>query len=210
MVLAFLGIFSASIAAIFQDNVKRLLAYSSIAQIGYMLLGISFDTQHGLAAGIVHMLNHALIKGGLFMVVGCFAFRLGSSRINDWRGAGRTMPWTSFAWAIGGLGLIGVPLTVGFISKWLLLTAAFESGRWYVGVLMLLSSLLAVVYVWRVVETLYFAEPSEQAKAASEAPLLMLIPTYLVIGCTLLFGVWTTYTAGLALQAASALLGVAP
>ncbi len=78
------------------------------------------------------------------------------------------------------------------------------------GVLMLLSSLLAVVYVWRVVETLYFAEPSEKAKAASEAPLLMLIPTYLVIGCTLLFGVWTTYTAGLALQAASALLGVAP
>ncbi len=132
MVLSFLGIFSASVAAIFQDNVKRLLAYSSIAQIGYMLLGVSFDTQHGLTAGIVHMFNHALIKGGLFMVVGCFALRLGSSRINDWRGAGRTMPWTSFAWAIGGLGLIGVPLTVGFISKWLLLTAALnrDDGTW--------------------------------------------------------------------------------
>ena len=210
MTLALLGIFAASIAAIFQNNVKRLLAYSSIAQIGYMLLGISMDTPDGLTAGIVHMFNHALIKGGLFMVVGCFVLRLGSSHINDLRGAGRTMPWTSFAWTIGGLGLIGVPLTVGFISKWLLLTSALDSGLWPVAVLMLLSSLLAVAYVWRVVETLYFAEPSEKAKAASEAPLLMLIPTYLVIGCTLLFGVWTTFTAGIALQAASALLGVTP
>ena len=207
MVMALGGIFSASIAAIFQDNVKRLLAYSSIAQIGYMLLGISLDTQSGLAAGIVHMLNHALIKGGLFMVVGCFVLRLGSSKISDWRGAGRTMPWTSFAWAVGGLGLIGVPVTVGFVSKWLLLTSVLEVGLWPVAVLMLLSSLLAVVYVWRVVETLYFAEPSEQAKEAKEAPLVMLIPTYLVIGSTLLFGVWTTYTAGLAVHAASALLG---
>ena len=166
------------------------------------------DTQEGLTAGIVHMLNHALIKGGLFMVVGCFAYRLGSTRISDLRGAGRTMPWTSFAWVIGGLGLIGVPLTVGFVSKWLLLTAAITSGYWPVAVLMLLSSLLAGVYVWRVVETLYFAEPSEQSKNATEAPLTMLIPTYLVIGCTLLFGVWTTYTAGIAIQAASVLLGL--
>ena len=210
MLLALVGIFGASVAAIFQDNVKRLLAYSSIAQIGYMLLGISMGNESGLAAGIVHMFNHALIKGGLFMVVGCFVLRLGTSHIGDWRGAGRTMPWTSFAWAIGGLGLIGVPVTAGFVSKWLLLTSAFETGHWPVAVLMLLSSLLAVVYIWRVVETLYFSEPSEKALAAKEAPLSMLIPTYVVIGATLVFGVWTPWSAGVALQAASELLGVAP
>ncbi len=210
MILALVGIFAASTAAIFQDNVKRLLAYSSVAQIGYMLLGISIANETGLTAGIVHMFNHAIIKGGLFMVVGCFVLRLGSSKIDDWRGAGRTMPWTSFAWAIGGLGLIGVPVTAGFISKWLLLTAAFETGRWPVAVLMLLSSLLAVVYVWRVVETLYFSEPSEKALAATEAPLGMLVPTYAVIASTLVFGVWTTYSAGIASQAAAALLGAAP
>ena len=110
MVFSLIGIFVASIAAIYQTDVKRLLAYSSVAQIGYMLLGISMSNIDGLTAGIVHMFNHALIKGGLFMVVGCFALRLGSVKLDDLRGAGKTMPWTSFAWAIGGLGLIGVPL----------------------------------------------------------------------------------------------------
>ena len=210
MMFALVGIFAASTAAIFQDNVKRLLALSSVAQIGYMLLGISMADATGLTAGIVHMFNHAIIKGGLFMVVGCFVLRLGSSDIDDWRGAGRTMPWTSLAWTLGGLGLIGVPVTAGFISKWLLLTAAFESGRWPVAVLMLLSSLLALVYVWRVVETLYFAETSEQAAGATEAPLGMLVPTYVVIGATLVFGVWTTYSAGIAARAAASLLGVTP
>jgi multicomponent Na+:H+ antiporter subunit D len=210
MVLALLGIFFASVAAIYQDNVKRLLAYSSVAQIGYMVLGISMASQAGLTAGIVHMFNHALIKGGLFMVMGCFVLRLGSAQIADMRGAGRTMPWTSIGWVLGGLGLIGVPLTAGFISKWLLLTAVLQSEVWPVAVLMLLSSLLAVVYVWRVVETLYFSEPSEQARAAKEAPASMLIPTFIVVGGTLLFGVWTEYSAGLAAQAATALIGVGP
>ena len=215
MVFSLIGIFVASIAAIYQTDVKRLLAYSSVAQIGYMLLGISMSNIDGLTAGIVHMFNHALIKGGLFMVVGCFALRLGSVKLDDLRGAGKTMPWTSFAWAIGGLGLIGVPLTGGFISKWLLLTAALKHDWLPVAVLMLISSLLAVVYVWRVVELLYFSEPSERAKKAKEAPALMLVPTYVVIAATVVFGCWTVYSAGLAQKAALALLkiseaGIAP
>ena len=117
MVFSLIGIFVASTAAIFQDDVKRLLAYSSVAQIGYMILGISMSNVDGLSAGIVHMFNHALIKGGLFMAVGCFVLRLGSSKLSDWSGAARTMPYTSLAWAIGGLGLIGVPLTAGFVKQ---------------------------------------------------------------------------------------------
>jgi len=162
----------------------------------------------GLTAGITHMYNHALIKGGLFMVVGCFALRIGSVKLDDLRGAGKTMPFTSFAWVIGGLALIGVPVTAGFVSKWLLLTSVVEMQWWAVAVLMLLSSLLAAVYVWRVVETLYFCEPSELAKSAKEAPMSMLIPTYVVIGATLVFGCWTVYSAELANKAAIALLGI--
>lgn len=210
MFLSLVGIFVASIAAIYQTNVKRLLAFSSVAQVGYMLLGISLATPLGLSGGIVHMFNHALIKGSLFMVAGCFALRLGSVQLSDWKGAGRTMPWTSFAWTIGGLGLIGVPLTAGFISKWLLLTSTFESHHWSIGMLLLVTSLLAIVYVWRVVETLYFYPPSDKAKAAREAPLSMLIPTYGLIIATLVFGVWTPYSAGIARQAANALLGGSP
>ncbi len=208
MVFSLIGIFVASAAAIYQTNVKRLLAYSSVAQIGYMLLGISMANVGGLTAGISHMFNHALIKGGLFMVVGCFALRIGSVKLDDLRGAGKTMPLTSFAWVIGGLGLIGVPVTAGFISKWLLLTSVIEMQWWSVAVLMLISSLLAVVYVWRVVETLYFSEPSELAKSAKEAPLMMLVPTYVVIGATIVFGCWTVYSAELANKAAMALLGI--
>ncbi len=209
-VFSLVGIFVASIAAIYQTNLKRLLAYSSIAQVGYMLLGISMNNQDGLTGGIVHMFNHAIIKGGLFLVVGCFALRLHSVRLDDLKGAARTMPWTSFAWVLGGLGLIGVPLTAGFISKWLLLTAALDNGLYPVAALMLLSSLLAVVYVWRVVELLYFAEPSEAVQSAREAPWSMLVPTYLVIISILVFGVWTSYSAGLASYAAQALLGGSP
>lgn len=208
MVFSLLGIFIASAAAIYQTDVKRLLAFSSVAQIGYMLLGVSMANVGGLTAGITHMFNHALIKGGLFMVVGCFALRIGSVKLDDLRGAGKTMPLTSFAWVIGGLGLIGVPMTAGFISKWLLLTAVLELNWWPVAVLMLCSSLLAVVYIWRVVETLYFAEPSDRAKSAKEAPLMMLIPTYVVIGATIVFGCWTVYSAGLANKAAMSLLGI--
>jgi multicomponent Na+:H+ antiporter subunit D len=210
MVFALTGIFVASVAAIYQSDVKRMLAYSSIAQIGYILLGISMATSEGLTAGLTHVFNHALIKGGLFMAVGCLVYRLGSSRIDDWRGAARTMPWTALAWSLGGLGLIGVPLTAGFVSKWLLLTSAVDSRQWPVAVLMLLSSLLAVVYVWRVVEVLYFSAPSERVKTAREAPPSMLIMTWLVIGATLVFGVWTDWSAGLAANAAAAVMGVSP
>ena len=100
-------------------------------------------------------------------------------------------------------------MTTGFVSKWLLLNAALESHRWPVAALMLLSSLLAVVYVWRVVEILYFSEPSEAAKSAKEAPASMLVPTYLVVAATLVFGCWTEYSAELARKAAMMLLGIA-
>lgn len=204
--LALLGIFAASIAAVFQENVKQLLAYSSIAQIGYMLLGVGLANQDGVTAAVVHLFNHAVTKGALFMVVGCFALRLGSVRLDDWRGAGQTMPLTSLAWVVGGLSLVGVPLTVGFVSKWLLLTSSLESERWIVAVPMLGSSLLAVIYVWKVVEVLYFSSPSTAVLRSREAPLSMLIPTYLLIGCCILFGCWTDYTAGLAGLAAAFLL----
>ena len=210
MVLSLVGIVAASTAAIFQTNVKRLLAYSSIAQVGYMVLGISFASVTGLTGGIVHMFNHALIKGGLFLAMGCLVFRLGSTQLADLRGIGRRMPVTMFAWVVGGLGLIGVPLTAGFVSKWYLISAALERGWWPVALLVLLSSLLALIYVWRVVEVAYFEEPPEDAAAVKEAPLAMLVPTYLLIGATIVFGVWTEWSVDFARQAAVLLLGGGP
>ncbi len=164
-------------------------------------------TELGLTGGIVHLFHHALIKGGLFLALGCIALRVGSVELDDLRGIGRRMPLTMFAWVLGGLGLIGVPLTAGFISKWYLVGAALERGWWPVAVLILISSLLALIYVWRVVEVAYFREPNERMVQVREAPLSMLIPVWVLIGATLFFGVWTSLSAGVARQAAAALLG---
>ena len=206
-VLAVIAMFAASAVAIFQTDLKRMLAYSSVAQIGYMILGVSFANVNGLAAGILHLFNHALIKGGMFLALGCIFYRLASVNINDMAGIGRRMPWTMGAFVVGGLGLIGVPLTVGFISKWYLVLGALERDWWLAAALVLLSSLLAVVYVWRVIEVAYLKPVSENASKIEDAPPAMLIPTWLLIGGSIYYGISTELTVGVAKQAAQQLLG---
>ncbi len=205
MPLAIAAMFAASFAAVFQGNLKRLLAYSSVAQVGYMLLGISFLSHTGLTAGIIHLFNHAVTKGALFMAVGCIVYSVGSARLVDLRGIGRQMPWTMAAFVIGGLSLIGVPLTVGFISKWYLIQAALEGGSLVFAGLIVASSLIAVVYIWRVVETAYL-EPNPPGRTYREAPLSMLLPTWALVAASVYFGVNSELTSSAASQAASALL----
>jgi len=207
MTLAVLGLLTGSFVAIFQQNVKRVLAYSSVAQIGYILLGISLATMMGLKAGMLHLFNHALMKGALFMAVGCFFYRTKSVRLDDLRGIGRKMPWTFGAFVIAGLSLIGVPLTVGFVSKWYLVQATLENGYWPLAVLVLGGSLLAVIYIWRVVEIAWFGNPSVRAVDATEAPLGLLIPTWALVLANLYFGTHTELTVGVADLAARTLLG---
>ena len=201
-----LAIFSGSLAAIYQDNVKKLLAYSSIAQIGYMVLGISLVSVTGLMAGILHLFNHALMKTALFMVVACFMLRVDSMSLKSLRGVGRQMPLTAMAFVIGGFSLIGVPLTVGFISKWYLVLAALQLGWWWLVVIILVGSLLAVIYVWKVVETLFFHGNEAKLPQPKEAPWSLLLPVWIIILANIYFGVDTTLTTGTARQAAELLL----
>jgi len=205
--LAVIAVLVCSTVAIFQDNIKRMLAYSSLAQIGYMILGIGLATPTGLTAGIVHLFNHAMTKGGLFLALGCVALRVGSVKLESMQGLGRTMPWTMFAFVLGGLSLIGVPLTAGFISKWYLVQAALEQDSWLLAALVLIGSLLAVIYIWRVVEVAYLRPLPAGAAAVREAPLSMLIPTWVLIGASIYFGIDTSLTVGVARRAAVMLLG---
>jgi multicomponent Na+:H+ antiporter subunit D len=206
--LALAAMFAASTVAIFQVDIKRMLAYSSVAQIGYMVLGMSFGTVTGLTATIIHLFNHALMKGALFMVMGAIVLRQGMATIESVRGLGRSMPWTMAAFVVGGLSLIGVPLTVGFVSKWYLVLASIESGSWPLAALIVASSLLAVIYIWRVVEAAYL-EPAPEGSNVREAPLSMLIPTWVLIGGNIYFGIDAELTTRVAGAAARILLGVA-
>ncbi|MEL7061985.1 MAG: monovalent cation/H+ antiporter subunit D family protein [Acidobacteriota bacterium] len=204
--LAVGSMFVGSLLAIWEPDVKRLLAYSSLAQIGYMVLGLSLATRAGLIGGVVHLFNHALMKSGLFLVLAAIALRLGSTRLDSMCGLSKRMPWTAAAFVLGGLSLIGVPATVGFVSKWFLVRGAFERGSVFIAGLILISSLLSLVYVWRVVEAMYFREVSVEVESAREAPASLLIPAWALILACLWFGLSTDRTVGVASLAVDELL----
>ncbi len=208
--LGVLAVFMASAAAIYQGNIKRAIAYSSIGQIGYMIIGLGLGTAMGLQATLLHLFNHALMKAALFMALAAMIYRVGSAQLSDMKGLGKQMPWTSMSFVLGGLSLIGVPLTVGFVSKWYLVSAAVAEGRWPVAFLVVFGSLLAIAYIWRVVETLYFQKPSETALTVKEAPLPFLLPIWLLIIGNLYFGIDTRLPVVITAEAAMTLMGGTP
>jgi len=206
-ILGLFGILFASLWAIEQDNLKRLLAYSSVAQIGYIILGISLLSVSGLASALVHLFNHAIIKAALFMCVCTVIYRTGSARLSAFQGLGRQMPLTMIAFVLAGLGLIGVPLTAGFISKWMLIQAAIEQDLWLAVIVILAGSLMAVIYIGKVAEAAWIKAPPEGQTPVKEAPVGLLIPMYVLVIATYYFGVDTRLTLDIALEGARVLLG---
>jgi multicomponent Na+:H+ antiporter subunit D len=207
LTLGLAGIFVASIIAINQDNLKRMLAYSSVAQVGYIILGVSFASQTGIMATLLHMLNHGLMKAALFLALAAVVYRMGIAQLSQMHGIASRMPFTMAAFLIGGLSLIGVPLTVGFISKWYLVSAALENGWWPVAAAILLGSLLSVVYIWRVIEVAYFKPATDLTPDVKEAPLSILIPMWVLVLANLYFGIETSLTVGVTQMAAADLFG---
>ena len=207
MPLALMGILVASAVAMFEGHIKRLLAMSSVAQIGYIMLGASFISQAGLTASAAHMFNHALAKGGLFLAIAGLACHYRDLRLDQLAGAARNMPWTAAALVVCGFSLVGVPGTAGFISKWLLIDAAMDQGRfaWILVAIIIISSLMALAYVWRIVETLYF-KPAVVDAAPAEAPLQLLLVTWLVALANIVFGFFPQFPLALSSAAADLLL----
>ena len=205
--LAILAMFAGSTAAIFQSNLKRLFAYSSVAQLGYMVLGVALGNIAGLTATVLHLFNHALMKGALFMALGCVALRIGAVTIDGVRGLGREMPWTFAAMIGAGLSLIGVPATVGFISKWHLILGAVSNGWWPVVLLIVASSLLAVIYIWKIVEAAYIGQAPEGRAPVAEAPLSMLVPLWVLVLANFYYGINAELTTSVAGKVATTFLG---
>jgi multicomponent Na+:H+ antiporter subunit D len=207
LVLSLAAMFIASIQAIYEENVKRMFAYSSVAQIGYITFGISLANKAGLTGGIVHLFNHAVMKGAVFLALGAIVYRVGGVKLADFAGIGRKMPLTTAAFVIAGLGIVGTPGTAGFVSKWYLAVGALDRDLWPLVFLIVASSLISVIYLGRVVEVAYFRAPSLACADARDPPLNMLLPVLLLGAATIYFGIDTRLTVGIAAKAAEALVG---
>jgi multicomponent Na+:H+ antiporter subunit D len=188
-ILGATGIVWGSVMAIPQRNLKRMLAYSSVAQIGYIALGIGLGTAFGLIGAVLHILNHACMKACLFLVASNLEAKGKGIDIQNLNASlRRDMPWTSAAFAVAAISMIGLPPTAGFFSKWYLLLGSFEESRFvFVGVI-LLSSLLNAVYFFRILERIYLgkAEPTREEPTAGQPSSFSLVFSPLVLGTGLL------------------------
>ncbi|QPG06642.1 monovalent cation/H+ antiporter subunit D family protein [Salinimonas marina] len=193
-----LGMLYGSYKALCQISIKRLLAYSSVAQLGYMVVGVGLNNEAGLIAATVHMFNHAITKAALFMAAGLVLMRLHTTNLEKLRGAGKTMPWTTGAFALAGLSLIGVPGTAGFVSKWYLVQGALENDNYIVAGSILVASIMAIMYVWKIIEALYFDGPQKLTvhKVGSGKEIVPELPVatcccYLMVVACFYFGLYT-------------------
>jgi multicomponent Na+:H+ antiporter subunit D len=193
--LAAAGIIYGSVMAIAQTELKRMLAYSSVAQVGYIGLGISMANPLGLIGAVLHVLNHAVMKACLFLVAANLRIQTGHSDISRFDHTYRVkMPWTMAAFTVAAISMIGLPPLAGFFSKWYLALGAIENSQWiFLGVI-LVSSLLNAVYFFRIIEKVYMKSPGDHAakeepavKFGSVEPALsMLVPT--IVFAVLLIG----------------------
>ena len=187
--LAAAGIIYGSVMAIAQNDLRRMLAYSSVSQIAYVGLGLGMGNSMGLIGALLHVVNHAAMKACLFFVAGTVRQRTGQVQISNLTGLGRTMPWSMAAFTIAALSMIGVPPAAGFFSKWYLMLGALElANPWFVTVI-LLSSLLNAVYFFRVLENIYAKTTTVPgATVGAEAPPAMLAPTLITAAAVLVLG----------------------
>jgi len=217
LILGLVGIVFGSVAAAGQTDIRRMLAYSSISQLAFIAVGIGLGTPLALAAALLHVVNHAAMKATLFLATASVRFRVGLQRTHNLAGLGPRMPLTMGAFAVGSVAMVGIPPTAGFFSKWYMVQAGVAEGQWVVVAVVLLSSLLTAVYLFKVLEQVYLrpakpepsahhndehdspadsaVQPAEQeamrpvVERAREAPLDVWLPIVLLGAATVVLGV---------------------
>jgi multicomponent Na+:H+ antiporter subunit D len=224
LVIAIITMFLGSFMAIVQTDIKVLLAYSSIAQMGYIVLGAALLSPRGLIGAVIHIFHHAFMKGTLFLAAGAFIHQTGLRKLDDLRGIGKRMPLTLACFTMAGISMIGIPPFVGFISKWYLALGALQSeaqgvlgyggGVLIVGFL-LLSSLLNAIYYGPIIYRGWFSpppggnsntvlansqncHPSNAGKKNDDPRGAMLVPLSILALCTVIFGIYPQFAVGLA------------
>jgi multicomponent Na+:H+ antiporter subunit D len=208
LIMATMAILGGSMFAFVQLNLKRRLAYSSVAQIGYIFLGIGLGSPIGLAAGIVHIFNHALMKACLFLAAGAIYRQTGEKNVNHLQGIGFQMPITMGAFTVAAFSMVGLPLFNGFISKWYLAKGSIEAGMpMFVG-LIILSGLLNASYFLPIVWQAFFVVDEHEPKTFTldKIPLSMSLSMAALAAGVIYFGIAPSVPLELAYKAASAFL----
>jgi multicomponent Na+:H+ antiporter subunit D len=183
------------VMALAQTDLKRMLSYIIVAEVGYIVMGVSLENRMGFTGAVLHILNDALMMACLFMAVGAIMYKTGSRDIRGLGRLNRKMPLTIAAFAIAGLSIVGIPPTCGFFSKWYLVLGAIDARKWVFAGTLLLSSLMSAVIFFRIIETVYLRPVAAshdggtpEAPERDEAPLSMLVPMYLTVAGILALG----------------------
>jgi len=209
--LALLGILTllvGEMCAFSQNNIKRMLAYSSIGQIGLILFALAIGTSYGVTGGLFQLVSHTLSKALLFLAAGYMIYRAGSMEISALEGMGRKMPLTCLAFTIGTFSLVGLPPFIGFPSKFLIVRAALATKETFLFVLIgfaLLATVIEGAYFFRVIQVLYF-KGGKINPGSKEAPVAALIPMFIFVLLILLVGIYPKLVTGVVNSAASEFL----
>ncbi|HAC14731.1 MAG TPA: NADH/ubiquinone/plastoquinone (complex I) [Bacteroidetes bacterium] len=200
--LAAIGILYGSIMAIAQTDLKRMLAYSSVSQIGYIILGLSMANPWGFAGALLHVLNHAVMKASLFMVSGNLMFKEGNTDITKFNDSFRKKyPVTMASFTIAAISMVGLPPLAGFFSKWYLVLGTVENANWVFLAVILISSLLNAVYFFRIIEKVYMKNSAAGQVVAdnsrrNEAPFSMIWPLTVLAVALFVIGLFNAVIVG--------------
>jgi multicomponent Na+:H+ antiporter subunit D len=186
-VVAGFTIIAASVVALRSDNLKRRLAYSTVSQLGYVVLAAALLTPLSLIGAALHIAAHAVGKITLFFAAGSIYTAAHKTEVSQLDGIGRSMPWTMGAFAIGALSLIGIPPTAGFVSKWYIFAGAASSGQFAALAVLVLSTLLNAAYYLPIVHAAFLRPPQGHRPAHGEAPLPIVLALLTTASATVLF-----------------------
>lgn len=191
MPLAYVAAFTiitGSVIALSQDNLKKRLAYSTISQLSYIVLGAAIGTPAAIVGSIIHIANHGFEKITMFFVAGSIQRKTGKTEVSQLEGIGRKMPITMATFALASLGFIGIPLSAGFITKWYILMGSLEAGALLFVFVVLVSSILNAAYYLPIVYAAFFKAPSDEDIKKDEAHWTMLYPCIFCAVCIILLG----------------------
>jgi multicomponent Na+:H+ antiporter subunit D len=202
-VLACITIVVASIFALTQDNLKRRLAYSSIAQVSYIILGLAMLAQDGALGGVMHLTHHALMKGCLFLCAGVILVKTGKKNISEMKGVGYKLPITMICFSVCALAMMGTPPSVGFITKWLLGSGALQAGLPIYVVILLVSALLNAAYFLPIIYIAFFRWEGDEEEGhgeghrpklvfGKEADHKLVVPVVILASLAIIVGIWVT------------------